>query len=170
LLVDEVRVQSDKHRILSFGRLEEIAVVEVGPPLVLAGSCTRSRCAPRKHGWPRATASIGGRRKWLTTPRIMALLRRGTPALICIELSCGDLGALVLTAELLPVEPPDEVGGDVVLLDEVLGRAAVLEVLGEVGDGNRCAPKDRLPAPFPEGRFNGILAGGTRHGRYESME
>ena len=35
LLVDEVRVQSDKHRILSFGRLEEIAVVEVGPPLVL---------------------------------------------------------------------------------------------------------------------------------------
>ena len=100
----------------------------------------------------------------------MALLRRGTPALICIELSCGDLGALVLIAELLPVDLPDEVEVDDVLLDEVLGRAAVLEVLGEVGDGNPCAPKDGLPTSFPEGHFNGILVGGTRHGRYGSME
>jgi hypothetical protein len=63
-----------------------------------------------------------------------------------------------------PVDLTDEIGVNVVLLDEILDRVAVIQVLRQVRNGNPGPPKDRFAATLPEGNLNGIVVGAVGHG------
>ena len=55
----------------------------------------------------------------------------------------------VLAAEFPSVDLADEIGVNVVLLNDVLDRVSVIEVLGEGRDRNPRSPEDGAPPCFP---------------------
>ena len=72
--------------------------------------------------------------------------------------SCRSVAAsFVLVTEFPSVDLADEVGVNVVLLNEVLDRVSVIEVLGEVRDRNPRSPEDGAPPRFPSEPSMGSL-------------
>ena len=63
----------------------------------------------------------------------------------------------VLAAEFPSVDLADEIGVNVVLLNDVLDRASVIEVLGEGRDRNPHSPADGGPAALPQRDLNGVV-------------